>query len=42
MMEEFLGDEGETWYYENEAVCRKKIKTIAGEALGKLGDGRNR
>ncbi len=36
-MKEFLGDEGETWYYENDAVCRKKIKTIAAEALGKLG-----
>jgi hypothetical protein len=38
-MKEFLNDEGETWYYENEAVCRKKIKTIAKEALEKLGDG---
>ena len=37
-MEGFLGDEGETWCYENDIVCRKKIKTIAGEALGKLGD----
>ncbi len=33
-----LNDEGETWYYENEAVCCKKIKAIAGEALVKLGD----
>ncbi len=37
-MKEFLNDEGETWYYENEAVCRKKIKTITGEALEKLKD----
>ncbi len=31
-----LGDEGETWYYENETVCRKSIKAIAGDALKKL------
>ncbi len=34
-MNNFLHDEGETWYYENEAVCRKKINAIAGEALKK-------
>ncbi len=38
-MKEFLNDDGETWYYENEAVCREKIKTIAGKALEKLGAG---
>jgi hypothetical protein len=32
-----LDDEGETWYYENDAVCRKSVKTIAGDALRKLG-----
>ncbi len=31
----FLSDEGETWIYENEAVCRGKIHAIAEEALGK-------
>jgi hypothetical protein len=32
----FLSDEGETWFYENEAVCRGTISEIAEEALGKL------
>jgi hypothetical protein len=36
-MKGFLLDEGETWYYENEAVQRSKISTIAEEALSKLG-----
>ncbi len=36
-MKGFLNDEGETWYYGNNEVCRNKIKTIAAEALGKLG-----
>jgi HEAT repeat protein len=41
-VKELLGDEGETWYYENDAVCRRQIKTIAGEALEKLaGESRN-
>jgi HEAT repeat protein len=35
-MKEFLRDEGETWYYENEEVRKKQIRTIAEEALGKL------
>ncbi len=39
MMKAFLADEGETWCYENEGVCRKKISVIAEEALAKL-DGR--
>ncbi len=38
-MKEFLADEGETRYYDNEAVRREKIKTIAGEALEKLDGG---
>jgi hypothetical protein len=35
-MKELLADDGETWYYENDAACRKKIKEIAEEALRKL------
>jgi predicted metal-dependent peptidase len=35
-MKDFLLDEGETWYYENEVVQRKSIRTIAEEALRKL------
>jgi HEAT repeat protein len=35
-VKEFLLDEGETWYYENEAVYRKRIGTIVEEALRKL------
>jgi len=36
-MKELMQDEGETWYYENDAVRRGKIRTIAEEALKKLG-----
>jgi hypothetical protein len=32
----FLSDQGETWFYENEAVCMGKICVIAEEALEKL------
>jgi HEAT repeat protein len=32
----FLSDEGETWFYENEAACRGTIREIAEEALEKL------
>jgi HEAT repeat protein len=32
----FLSDEGETWFYENDEVCKEKIKTIAEEALKKI------
>jgi HEAT repeat protein len=32
----FLSDEGETWFYENDAVRKDKIKTIAEEALKKI------
>jgi HEAT repeat protein len=35
-IKDFLLDEGETWYYENEAVYRKRIGTIVEEALRKL------
>ncbi len=34
-----LADERETWCYENDAVCRKQIRTIAEEALQKSGGG---
>jgi HEAT repeat protein len=35
-IKDFLLDEGETWYYENEAAYRKRIRTIVEEALRKL------
>lgn len=35
-MKHFLEDECETWYYDNEAVNRGKIKTIVEEALRKI------
>ncbi len=35
-MKYFLEDEGETWYYDNEAVNRGEIKTIAADALRKM------
>ncbi len=35
-MKDFLRDEGEIWYYDNEAAERKKISLIAEEALKKL------
>jgi len=31
-----LHDEGETWYYDNEAVQMKRIRSIAEEALKKI------
>jgi HEAT repeat protein len=35
-MKDFLQDEGEIWYYGNEATESKKISMIAEEALKKL------
>jgi hypothetical protein len=35
-IKDFLQDEGETWYYDNETVCKNSIRTIAEQALKKL------
>ena len=35
-VKDFLHDEGETWYYDNEAVQMKRIRSIAEEALKKI------
>jgi len=32
----FLDDERETWIYENDEVCAKSVRNIAGEALSKM------
>ncbi len=35
-IKDFRTDQGETWFYENDAVCRGRICEIAEEALSKL------